>query len=344
MLTESYDIHGSLAVRGNVELPIPDYFTEEEPTNRRTLVVEERRDLDTTVPPHARRLASHRFWFDDGTLTVRYPSIPFGTAPVVRLEGLGAEVTRLTFTPRFRSNADFKGLFEGVLTTKLLDAGLALVHAGAVVGGRGATILASMGRMGKTSTLLTLLAEDPDLGFMGDNVLLLDDAGTVYAWPATLGVFPGTAVTDDRLPKSSRLRVRIKRLVARSDLASATLLHKFSVDLSEAVSPEDLADEIVDTAPLDRLFVLNGGRPTGQGRRRSLDADGAAAKIATGTDMELDPDDYYLSLYSFVGDDRSVHPVRVKDRRREILLSALDDGRSQELFADDVEDYVSLID
>lgn len=339
--TETYDIHGLLTVRSNARLPIPAYFETAKTTGDRILEVVEDESLSPTIPPYARRLATHHYWFENETLTVTYPSPPFGGRLVVKLSGLGSANVRLSYTPAFRSNTDFDGLLEGILTTAFLDAGIALIHAGAVVDASGSTVLASMGRMGKTSTLLSLLRSDPGLGFMGDNILLLDESGQVYSWPATLGVFPGTAVADEQLPDATRLRVRLKRLLARSDIVSAALLHKFGVDLSENLHPDAVADHIVDSAPIDRFYLLNGGRPDVDSR--VVDTDTATAKIATGTDMELDPADYYLSLYSFVADDESVHPAVVKERRRGILTASLAGLTVRELFADDVAGYTKLI-
>lgn len=339
--TEHYDVHGLLDIQTNTDVPVPEYFAADAGSNDRLLEIVERPQLDPTIPEYARRLASHKYWFEDEALSVRYPSTPLGKQIAVRIEGLNSDVTRLTYTPGFRENADFEGLFEGLLTTKLLDAGVVLIHAGAVVNDRGAIVLASMGRMGKTSTLLNLLREDPSLGFMGDNVVLVDRGGTAYCWPATLGVFPGTAVADEQLPGAKQLRVKAKRFVARSDLVSAALLHRFSIDLVEPIRPEAVAEEIVDEAPIGRLIVLNGGR--GVTGHHTLKAPVATVKIATGTDMELDPSDYYLSLYAFSADEEAIHPSVVKERRASLLQEALEELEIEEIFAAEVGGYTEMI-
>lgn len=324
-----------------MEVSIPSYFKSEETKSEHIIEVEERQNLNTEVPSFARRLASHHYWYNDGSLTVRYPTTPTGKPMAVQINGLTENVTRLVYTPAFRQNTDFQALFEGMLTMKLLDAGVALIHAGAVVNSGSATVLTSMGRMGKTSSLLTLLSEDSGQGFMGDNILLLDSRGTVYSWPATLGVFPGTAIADEQLPESTRLRVMVKRLIAKSNLLSAALLHKFSIDLSENLAPEAVSDELVDEAPISRIYLLNGGRLDREGR--TLTHTEAAAKIATGTDMELNPQNYYLSLYAFAADSERIHPSVVKRRRETIIRNAVEDVKVKELFANSVSGYVDSI-
>ncbi|AWB26409.1 hypothetical protein [Halococcoides cellulosivorans] len=339
--TETYHIHDFVTVRTNADVPIPEAFTGGSGDADHVVEIERRPDWSPTPPARARRLASHRFWVDDDTVTVRYPSTPTRSPVAVRIGGLGTDRTRVVFTPAFRDQSGIDDIVEGVLTTALLDAGVALIHAGAVVDEDGrATVLTSMGRMGKTSTILTLLRESAELGFMGDNVLLVDDDGAVYSWPATLGVFPGTAVEDDQLPAGTRRRVRLKRWIARSELLSAALLHAFSIDLSENVVPDAVADRVVDHAPIDRVFVLNGGRTVDD---RTLATDAATARIATGTDMELDPSEYHLSLYAFAAGGQRVHPSVLKERRRSLLADALADVTVRELFADGVAGYVEAV-
>lgn len=338
---ETYEIHDFLAVETNDDLPLPDYFTTETSSLGRRLVVESVDEIETGAPASSRRLASHRYWRTDDGIVVAYPSTPTGKRAVVELSGIGDDETVIRYTPTFRENVDFEGLLEALVTRKLLDAGVALVHAAGIVCDGRATVLASMGRMGKTSTTLSVLGRRDDLGFMGDNVLLLDREGTAYAWPATLGVFPGTAVADETLPGDVRFRVRLKRILARSDFVAAALLHKFSVDLSEDLSPSAVASEITETAPVDHFYLLNGGYPeTGV---YPLTAREAAPRVATGTDMELSPEDYYLSLFAFTGETISAHTGEVVQHRRSIVVDALEDIQIQELRANDVTDYVSLL-
>lgn len=337
---ETYDIHDLVSVRTNADVPIPDAFRGGTGDADRVIEIERRSAWSPSPPSRARRLASHRFWVDGDTLTVRYPSTPTRSPVALQIAGLGTDRARIVFTPAFRDQSGIDDIVEGVLTTALLDAGVALIHAGAVVEDGRATVLTSMGRMGKTSTILTLLRESPGLGFMGDNVLLVDRPGSVYSWPATLGVFPGTAVEDTQLPEEIRRRVRLKRWIGRPELLSAALLHAFSIDLSENVSPSAVADRVVDHAPIDRMFVLNGGRTA---ETRTLATDDATARIATGTDMELDPTEYHLSLYAFAAGDRQVHPAVLKERRAALLAEALADVSVRELFADGVAGYVEAV-
>lgn len=337
----TYDVHGVLTVKTNGDLPIPS-FLEGDGDASRELHVERRDRIPVPGRSWGRRLASHRYWVDDGTLTVSYPSSPTGQQVRMRLSGLPDQRTRLEYTPKFRSMVDFSGLFEGLLTRKLLDAGVALIHAGAVVVDGEATVLASMGRMGKTSTILSLLATENDLGFMSDNLLLVDADGRAYAWPATLGVYPGTAVDPDAFDRKTSRRMRVRRLVARSDLLAAGLLHVLGQDLSVDVPPEAVADEITSAASIRRIYLLNGGTRTSEARVLARDA--TVQKLATGTDMELDPDDYYLSLYAFTGEHAHLHPTAVKSARTNILESAVDELQVVELRADGPGEYVGGID
>lgn len=339
-LPKSYGIHDLLTVRTNTQLPIPEYFGGRAASGEVELEIHEGRSFPFEPPPYARRLASHRYWYDDGTLTVAYPTTPSGKPIAVRLEALHEARTKLHYTPAFRRMVDFAQLVEGLLTMKLLDAGIALIHAGGLVTDGRATVLASMGRMGKTSTILSVLSANPDAAFMGDNVILVDRDSHAHAWPATVGIFPGTAVPESRIPPQTRRRIMAKRLVAKSDRLVALLLHKLSVDLSESVDPNHLT-EIVDEAPIGHLYILNGGRE--RAKERGLSVSPAVAKIATATDMELDPANYYLSLYAFAGDRPALHPARVKFRREEILEEALADISIQEIFGADVSSYADRI-
>lgn len=340
-LTDSYNIHDFLTVRTNDDLPVPDYFAGSEASSNSVLDVVRVQSIDSIEHLRPRRLASHRYWRSDDALAVEYPSTPTGKQVAVRLKGIETDHTTVQYTPAFRKMADFDGLFEGLLTVKLQQEDVSLIHAGGVAQNGVATLFASMGRMGKTSTILSLLAERPDLTFLGDNVLLMDTDGIAYAWPATLGVFPGTAVRTAQLPSGRRHLVELKRLIARSELLSALLLHKFSIDLSENVEPTQVASGIERAAPVRHLYLLNGGRA--QNGTRVLESDEAAAKIATGTDMELDPDDYYLSLYAFTSDERDVQPSVVKQRRQQLLFDSLDAIDVTEIYADDVLGYVDLV-
>jgi len=337
----TYRIHDLLTVHTNTSLPIPSYFVTEADLPPPELSVHETTEFDSTPPSYARRLASHHYWFDDGTLTVSYPSTPAGNPVAVQISDLHRTETTLRYTPAFRQSVDFGELFEGILTVKLIDADVALVHAGALADGDRATLLTSMGRMGKTSTILSILSTTDDVGFLGDNIILVDPDGWAYAWPATVGVFPGTAVSDEYLPSSERLRVKCKRILANSDLLVALLLHKFSRDLSESIEPTEFA-RIMPQASIERIFVLNGGRlPTSD---RNLSTSDLSAKVATGTDMELDPQNYYLSLYAFAGDAQSVHPTQIKRRREDLIKQAFAEVERCELFASDVSGYADRID
>lgn len=330
---ETYRLHDFLTIETNVDLQIPDFHhtTDESDLPSNVLRVIETADGSTLKPD------SGAVEFDDGTLRMCPDGVEQEAA--ISISGLDSNQTVIRWTPTFRRKYDYMSVYEGALSIRLLDRNVAVVHAAGIEYEGRCLVLPSMGRMGKTTTILNVLNKVPEAGFLSDNLLLVDRSGDAYAYPATPVVFPGTAFDDRDLSLTERLSLLGRQTVARSDLLSALLLHRYDVDLSQSVFANEYAGRTVPSAPIDEVVVLNGARSNSQNRDHSTES--VVAKIATGTDMELDPDDRFLEAYATRSSAERIHPVSVRERRRDVLLSALETVPCSELFRNDITEYTS---
>ncbi|WP_251328608.1 hypothetical protein [Haloplanus pelagicus] len=331
----TYRIHDFLTVETNVDLQIPEFHrvSPESALQEPRLRIEETTDRSAVAPDEG------AVAFADGTLRLR----PDGTGSdaAISVSGLEADRTTIRWTPAFRRHHDYMSVYEGALTAKLLDRDVAVVHAAGIERDGNGLLLASMGRMGKTTTTLNVLDAVPSAGFLSDNLLFVDRSGTAYAYPATPVVFPGTKFDRRQLGPVERVALWGRRTVARSELGSALLLHRYGIDLSQSILAEEYAERVVASAPVSELVLLNGGR-AGPSERTHTPAS-AVPKIATGTDMELEPGDDALSQYALRAGVPRIHASSIKRRRHELLVDALDSVPLSELFRNDIADYADAL-
>lgn len=332
---DAYGVANRLAVHTNVasDIHVPMSLKGRSLQTKNVMRVEEVDEIAFPPSEPTRRLADHRVAHSADSLTVRYPTDPLGRRIEMRLSNLlETGTTELTFTAGFKRHADLGHLFESALTATLLNAGLTPIHAAGFVIDGETIALTSIGRMGKTSTVLSI-AENID-EYLGDNILFLDAEGNVYAWPTAIGIYPGTAAGSQFLQGEQLKRYKRKQRIGNHELLAAGLKKLFGYHLVEHIDPSVVAP-IATESTVDQLYVLNSGRDG----YSTLGQSEAVRKLITGTDIELAPDSYFIRLFDFFQE----RGLELYERRREILESAVDEIELAELSATGSSEYAEII-
>lgn len=332
---DAYGVANRLAIHTNVasNIHVPTALKGINLQTKNVIRVEEVDQIAFPPSEPTRRLADHRVAHSTDSLTVRYPTDPLGRRIEMRLSNLlEAGTTELTFTAGFKHHADLGHLFESALTATLLNAGLAPIHAAGFVIDGETIALTSIGRMGKTSTVLSVSEKIDE--YLGDNILFLDAEGNVYAWPTPIGIYPGTAAGSQFLQGEQLKRYKRKQRIGNHELLAAGLKKLFGYHLVEHIEPSVIAP-IVTESTVDELYVLNSGRDG----YSTLGQSEAVRKLITGTDIELSPDSYFIRLFDFFQD----RGIELYERRREILVSAVDKIELAEFSASNAAGYADML-
>lgn len=165
------------------------------------------------------------------------------------------------------------GLFDamvGAIISGLHARGIYAVHAGAVVGPAGATVVAGRSGHGKTTLTLGLLRRG--YGLLSDELALLDPAnGLVHPYRRSVHVRPGTVAL---MPELAVLADRPR--------------HELGGGSEWAVTPAEIAaalgGSVGEAAPLGRVVVLDGTpRPGAEPRFQVISPAVAALELLRGT-------------------------------------------------------------
>ncbi len=267
---------------------------------------------------------------EGGSLHVVYP---LNAYLILNLE---ERPVRLKFSKNFKRFAEVNKLIDAIIIAKLLQKGYAFVHAGAVAYNGICILLPAMGRVGKTSTVLSLLNSD-NFSYMGDNFILLDKNGMAYAYPEEMSIYPGTNIKHAFLPRTKKIQIYLKQLIAKSNILVAILYHKFRINLREGLI---LNTPIEEKAPIKKVFILN----KGEEQIREIDTSQAVNQILTGTDLEMSHlNNYYTSLYAYLSGVSNFHPIELIEKRKEIVEEAIKNAECYELRANEIERYTEMI-
>lgn len=192
-----YDVHGIVGIESQVTLPELDYF--------RTAVPPTHVDIRVRVDRH-------------GTPS-RQPGAIFFSERLSRF-GFGVAImpaaqTEIVVSPVLQKApfALYKSILEPVLRWVLLRKGYALAPGAGVAFGDTAVLLTTDADRGKTATALALVSQQ-GAAFLGDDGVIVDEAGNVYAFPRPITVSPYLGQTAvDALPWSARWRLRLQTLI-----------------------------------------------------------------------------------------------------------------------------------
>ncbi len=241
-----YSVHGIVTVSSDARLPELSRFRVDEPIIHPDIRVR-------VADP--RRHAS-----DDGVLYMEWPGrLGFGVA-IRRAEPTDIVVTRLV---AWSPHVLYTNTVEPVLRWMFVERGYALVHAACVEHEGNAYLITAKTDTGKTTTMLKVLDEMP-LGFVSDDMTLVNSEGGVLPYPKPLTISRHTLTAVKRptlsrrqrlgLPIQSRLHSRSGRKVgfalARTKLPVATmnamaqrLIPPPKYDITQLVPTAEVADK-----------------------------------------------------------------------------------------------------
>lgn len=331
----TYHIGDRVSLRTNAakHFDIPSALSGKHRVTDRSLTVERTSDIVSDSSLSTRCLADHTVNHGADRMIVTYPSDPSKGQVQMMLSGLDSSATTvLRYSPAFAYHADVNCIYESVLTSVALSADIVPIHAAGVVIGGETVIITSIGRMGKTSTILEL-AHHAD-AFLGDNMLFLTATADVLAWPVRVSIYPGTSNAEALLPRVKQWRFGLKQRIGERDLLAAALTKLFNAQLCERVRPSSVAP-VVKKSSVDAFYVLNSGDKD----TRELATHEAVRKAITAIDIEMAPDSYFLKLFEFLTDA----DLKIQDKRRELMNAALQSVDCVELFAEDPGGYADLI-
>lgn len=324
-----YSIHGLLNIKSDIPLLIPEYFRVDGLDDVDIVIKLSKAKLNK--PPNSKiKLADHYCWMEKYSFYVVYPLNSY------LILDLDEEPVKLIFSKNFKKFAEVNKLVDAIVIAKLLQKGYAFVHAGAVAYNGMCILLPAMGRVGKTSTVLSLLNSD-NFSYMGDNFIILDKNGIAYAYPEEISIYPGTNIKHMSLPKAKKIPIYLKRLIAKSNVLVAILYHKFRINLREGLI---LDKQIKEKAIIKKVFILN----KGEERIKEMNHSQAINQILTGTDLEMNHlNNYYISLYAYLSGVSDFHPIELIEKRKETVNEAIKNAECYDLRANEIEKYTEMI-
>jgi hypothetical protein len=153
-----------------------------------------------------------------------------------------------TYSDRFLR----EDIIDAMLAFGMTEKGGCLLHASGVSIGQNAFVFAGTQHAGKTSTILNLLADNPRIGYLGNDAILLSAKGQAYDFPVPLQVYPYNLQAVPRL--STMLSSRQKLRLTMNDIILRVTNRYLSFPLD--VQPEDLFEVESNHYGLRALFFL----------------------------------------------------------------------------------------
>ena len=327
-----YDIHGIITVSSPVKLP--ELWRFEVPHLRETATI--------TLSCRPAALAG------DDLFTYReLGRLGFGVRMRRTSSGIEIDVSRLVGKS---PHVLYTNVVEPVIRWELVRRGYALVHAACVGRDGQAFLITARTDTGKTTTMLKLL-DRGGLGFVSDDLIIVDPSGVVLTYPKPLTISSHTlaAVRQAELRWHERVGLKLQsRVHSRSGRRVAFALTRLPLPvatinaITQILIPPPKYDvarlipgvAMVEKARIAGMFVIERGTPS----RRSLDA-------ATALDILLEncedafgfPPYDRIEAYLHGGRGETVH-----QSEREIIASALV-GVPAVLLASDSLDWAESI-
>ncbi|MCA9933311.1 MAG: glycosyltransferase [Anaerolineales bacterium] len=315
-----YDVHGILGIESQVMLPELAFFhTAVPPTHIDIRIRVDRHGTPSRQP---------------GAIFFGEKVSRFGFAVAI----MPAAQTEVVVSPALQKApfALYKSVLEPLLRWVLLRKGYALAPGACVAFGETAVLLTTDEGRGKTATALALVAQQ-QAAFLGDDGIIVDDAGIVYAFPRPITISSHlwqTAV--HHLPWQTRWRLRLQTLVYSRvgrrvgvrfsqrhwPVATLNLVLQRLVPPPKAPVTALLPDvEICSRAHLSRFVILE----TGEGGAEEVTGETAVAFWQQQSRQETGFAPYhYLVEQLFARAEDSL-----TTREQQILAAAMSERRAQ---------------
>jgi len=244
-----YNIHNIVKICSNIELSIPDYF-KVNAFKKVDIVINETKKPGNGIKTDI-KYSDRYFWNpEEKALRIKY-KIPF-----LKIEGLVqlGKRTLIEFTPSYRRHGDVDLLIESAISLNLLSNNCIMIHGGAICYKNRNIIISAWDNMGKTSTILQLLKKGNTKGIFGDDILIVGDVGTIFAYPMDINISPGTKIGSIKFSKYKKVKLFIREKI--SDIGG--IIPVLTIGDNEPIKADEIAP-IIQNGKINFFAFLEGG-------------------------------------------------------------------------------------
>lgn len=322
---------GSLNIESDIPIPEFKSFEKNKVKNPNLIITETSR-----LPFIKRGERLERFFYrkEDTTLYIDY-RLPVDTKlQISNLEG----DTVIKFTKAYRKFTNFGTLINQIIAIKLIQNGLTFIQAAGLAHNSDVFLIIGIGGMGKTSVALSLAKT---FKFMSDDTVIIDENGMAYSYGTGFGVSPHTVLSNTSIPREQYRKIRLKRLISRSNILARLLGKYLNIGVDERVNlPEGV--EVSDKGDITNIFLLT--QKTEKDEIKQVTTSVATKKIFAAT-MEmhnlLNVTHIAILLYFYLSPDMNLADIMSK--REEIIKEAIRNAKCFELRAENIKKYPEMI-
>lgn len=247
---KSYDIHGLITAKTNIDLNIPERFrTKKTIQNPDIRIVSG--DVDLSVPhSDMKQRKDYAYYRNNDNVVIDYGALDLA----ISIESIEDNFKVIVSKRYEKANiGHIRGIWEIALHLKLLQQNHILFHAGCIDFDDAGILIPGLGSTGKTYTTLSLVDGD-EYRYLSDDLVILGPNGSIYSYPQPTGIGPYT-IDNDSLADEVDQSMLIEKL-AKIPLFSIIFGKYPQLYKSRQIEIPD--NMIVDNSQANYLFLITG--------------------------------------------------------------------------------------